>query len=392
MTTPTNLIEQLGEQLAALEQQDLMRNRRVVESPQGPRVTVGGRALLNFSSNDYLGLAAHPDIVQAACEGARNFGVGSGASALISGHGSAHEALEARLARFVEQDRALLFSTGYMANLAVVSALVGRGDAVFSDQINHASLVDGCRLSRAALHIYNHLDMQALDALLSQVQSGHKLVVSDAVFSMDGDIAPLRELIALCERHNAWLLLDDAHGFGVLGRDGRGTPSHFGVRSANLIHMCTLGKAAGVAGAFVAGHALLIEWLLQRARTYVFTTAAPALLAHAMLTSIELIEREGWRREQLRRLIEALQRGVEPLGFRLLRSETAVQAIIVGRNDEALRLSRGLLARDIWVPAIRPPTVPAGTARLRISLSAAHTMDDLRQLVDALSALKSESA
>jgi len=378
------LLQDIAARLELLDDHRLRRTRRVVAATQGVHLQVDGRNLLSFCSNDYLGLAGDRRIVDAACRGAREFGVGAGASALISGHARAHERLEAELADFVEAQRAVLFCTGYMANLGIVPSLVGSGDAVFSDRLNHASIVDAARLSRAHVHVYPHLDMGALAGLLEGSTASHKLVVSDAVFSMDGTIAPLRDLIALCEANDAWLLLDDAHGFGVLGPRGRGTPAHFAVRSPNLIHMGTLGKAAGVAGAFAAGHALVIEWLIQRARTYVFTTAAPPLLSCALSAALEIVGGEDWRRAHLRELSQALREGLVGTGYRLLASDTAIHPIVIGDNAATLALSAALLDRGMWVPAIRPPTVPEGTARLRVSLSAAHAIQDVQRLTVAL--------
>lgn len=381
-------IPDLAPALAALAADGLLRRRRTIEGPLGPRVRVGGRELLCFGSNDYLGLAADPRLVAAACEGAHELGVGAGASHLVCGHNAAHEELEVRLAEFVGLPRALVFSTGYMANLGIVTALLDRHDAVFADRLNHACLNDAALLSRATFQRYPHADVGALERLLAASTAPRKLVASDAVFSMDGDIAPVPELIALCERHGAWLLLDDAHGFGVLGRDGRGTPSHFDVRSPHLIHMGTLGKAAGVFGAFVAGDAALIDLLLQRARPYIYTTAAPPLLARALLASLDVIELEGWRRERLAALIAQLKSALCPGRMRLLASDTPIQPLLIGANDAALEVGAALEDAGIWVPVIRPPTVPKGTARLRISLSAAHTEADVAALLDGLDRLR----
>jgi len=355
-----------------------------VESTDGPHLVVEGRRYLAFCSNDYLGLAHHPALVEAACRGAERYGVGAGASALISGHTEAHEALEARLARFVRLPRALHFGAGYLANLGLVAALAGRGGSVFSDELNHACLIDGARLSRAEVRVYPHLDLVVLARMLERCETPGKLVATDAVFSMDGDLAPLPELLALCERHDAWLVVDDAHGFGVLGEGGRGALSHFGIASPRIAYMGTLGKAAGVHGAFVAGEEVLIEWLVQRARTYVFTTASPPLLACALMASLELIEAEEHRRTRLRELIERVKTKLEGLQWRLGASETPIQPLIVGDNRAALELAEGLRERGIWVPAIRPPTVPAGSARLRIALSAAHNAEHVDELAAAL--------
>jgi len=374
----------LSPRLDELARAVLARRRRTVESADGPHLTVEGRRYLAFCSNDYLGLAHHPALIEAACRGAERYGVGAGASALISGHTEAHEALEARLARFVRLPRALHFGAGYLANLGLVAALAGRGGTVFSDELNHACLVDGARLSRAEVQVYPHLDVAALGRLLESCTTAEKLVATDAVFSMDGDLAPLPELLELCERHDAWLVVDDAHGFGVLGERGRGALSQFGIASPRIAYMGTLGKAAGVHGAFVAGDEALIEWLVQRARTYVFTTASPPLLACALMASLELIEQEESRRNHLRALVGRLRQRLEDLPWRLRASDTPIQPLIVGDNRAALDLAEGLRSRGIWVPAIRPPTVPAGTARLRIALSAAHSVEHVDELAAAL--------
>ncbi len=374
--------------LARLREQSLVRSRRLVESPCGPEVRVAGKTLLAFASNDYLGLAADPALVAAAREGAALYGVGAGASHLVSGHYAAHHELEARLAAFVGLERALFFSSGYMANLGVITSLAGRDDAVFSDELNHASLIDGIRLSGAEKHIYPHLDLAALAAMLDACQRPGKLVVSDAVFGMDGDQANLPALLELCERHDAWLVVDDAHGFGIEGVDGRGSLSRFGIASKRVVYMGTLGKAAGVAGAFVAGPGQVVEWLLQSARSYIFTTGSPPLLAHALLTSLDLIEQGEERRRRLRQLIAQLRQGLNFRRWRLPESSTAIQPVIIGGNSEALQVGAALLAAGLWVPVIRPPTVPAGTARLRISLSAAHTPAQVERLVSALMELE----
>jgi len=374
----------LSPRLDELARAGLARRRRTVESADGPHLLVDGHRYLAFCSNDYLGLAHHPALIEAACRGAERYGVGAGASALISGHTEAHEALEARLARFVRLPRALHFGAGYLANLGLVAALAGRGGTVFSDELNHACLVDGARLSRAEVQVYPHLDVAALGRLLESCTTAEKLVATDAVFSMDGDLAPLPELLELCERHDAWLVVDDAHGFGVLGERGRGALSQFGIASPRIAYMGTLGKAAGVHGAFVAGDEALIEWLVQRARTYVFTTASPPLLACALMASLELIEQEESRRNHLRALVGRLRQRLEDLPWRLRASDTPIQPLIVGDNRAALDLAEGLRSRGIWVPAIRPPTVPAGTARLRIVLSAAHSVEHVDELAAAL--------
>jgi 8-amino-7-oxononanoate synthase len=370
--------------LQELERESLLRRHRIVAGPTGTRVRMGGVELLSFCSNDYLGLANHPELVAAATAGLERYGVGAGSSALVTGHMEVHEALTEALARFVGLPRALLFSSGYLANVGVITALAAPGDAIFSDALNHASLIDGCRLSRAAVHRYPHVDLDALERLLAETTAANRFVVTDIVFSMDGDIAPLPALASLCERHGAWLVVDDAHGLGVLGREGRGSLAHFGIASPRLVYVGTLGKAAGVAGAFVAGPEDAVEVVLQGARTHIFSTAFPPALAHALLASLQIIARDEWRRAHLAALIARLRSGVAGQPWRLPASETPIQPLIVGENAAALALSDALRARGVLVPAIRPPTVPAGTARLRISLSAAHSLEDADTLVAAL--------
>ncbi len=378
------IFRRLAEQLDELGRRGLIRRRIARQSAQGPRILVDGREYLAFCSNDYLGLANHPRIVHAAIDAARRHGVGTGASHLVTGHSVIHERLEETLAAFLGMPRALLFSTGYQANIGAITALAGAEDAVFSDALNHASLIDGVRLSRAQVVRYPHADLKFLDKALADSRARARLVVTDGVFSMDGDIAPLPQLLELCEHHDAWLLVDDAHGFGVVGPDGRGSPAHFGLRSPRIVYVGTLGKAAGVVGAFLAGAPEVVETVLQRARTYIYTTAGPALLAAAVEASLKLFLEEGWRRDRLRRLTAALKQGLSGAEVRLAPSDTPIQPLIIGGNAEAVRLSGELRERGILVPAIRPPTVPEGTARLRISLSAAHSEEDVSGLARAL--------
>jgi len=373
--------------LADLDAQGLRRRRRVLDTPQGPRVRVDGLDCLSFSSNDYLGLAHHPAIAEAVRQAIETAGVGAGAAHLLTGHHRLHHDLETELAAFVGLPAALLFSTGYMASLGVIPALLERHGEVFEDRLNHASLVDAALLSRAKLTRYPHGDLAALGRQLAASTAVVKLIATDTVFSMDGDLAPVAELAALAERHDAWLYLDDAHGFGVLGEEGRGVlapPSLFPLPPSRLIYLATLGKAAGVAGAFVAGSHDLVEWLVNRARTYIYTTAQPPLLAAGVVASLKLIAGEPWRRQRLAELIAHLKAGVAGLPWPLMPSDTPIQPLVMGGNGEALRLSDGLKARGILVPAIRPPTVPQGTARLRISLSAAHEPADVDCLLEAL--------
>lgn len=390
------LLAKLDQQLQTLHDQNLIRKRRSVETPCAPRMTVDGRELLAFCSNDYLGLAAHPRLAQAMHEGVELYGTGSGAAHLVSGHSRAHTLLEQRLAEFLSphlvQAQALYFCTGYMANLAVVTGLaVGdKNTEIFSESLNHASLIDGGRLSRTTLHVYPHADLAALGGMLAASTASNKIVVTDAVFSMDGDLAPLPELLALCEEHQAWLVVDDAHGFGTLGENGRGALEHFGLRSPYLVYVGTLGKAAGVGGAFVAAHRTVVETLVQRARPYIFTTAAPPALAHALQASMDIIAgQEGHeRRAHLRALVAQLRDSLHLKRWQLMPSQTAIQPIVIGANEETMRLSAALYEQGFWVGGIRPPTVPAGTARLRVTLSAGHTAGDVHRLADAINQLE----
>ncbi len=371
-------------ELAGLERQGLRRRRRLLDSAQGAHVRVDGREYLSFCSNDYLGLAADDRIAAAAAESISRYGVGAGASHLVSGHHRAHDTLERALASFVGTPRALLFSSGYLANLATLSVLARRSSAVFADRLNHASLNDAMLLSRAQYKRYVHCDLASLESLLQRCDAAEKLVITDSVFSMDGDIAPLAQIASLCERHGAWLVIDDAHGFGVLGEHGRGALNHFGLDSTRIAYMGTLGKAAGVSGAFVAGSEQLIEMLIQTARAYIYTTASPPLLAAALLRSVQIILAEDWRRERVAASIARLQRGIAFRKWRLQASQTPIQPLLVGDNAETVALSDALAQRGILVPAIRPPTVPKGSARLRISLSAAHSDADVDRLIESL--------
>ncbi len=381
------MFSDLTERLHTREQQGLKRHRAVMECPQSTHVVIDGRACLSFCSNDYLGLANHPELIQAACRGAQRYGVGAGASHLINGHSAAHHVLEQALAECTGFPAALLFSTGYMANMGVITALAGRNDVIFADKLNHASLNEAALLSRARLIRYPHCDTAALERRLAVPGSGRKLVITDAVFSMDGDIAPVRQLIRLCEQYDAMLLLDDAHGFGVLGSRGRGilfSPAAEMRHSARVIYMATLGKAAGVFGAFVAAADEVIETLVQTAKSYIYTTASPPLLAYTLLKSLERIENDDWRRDKLYQLIGLLKAKLQPLKWRLMPSGTPIQPLVIGEAQEAVRVSGALKEKGILVPAIRQPTVPQGTARLRISLSAAHEEADILRLADEL--------
>jgi 8-amino-7-oxononanoate synthase len=385
------LFDELQKHLDERASQGLLRSRRTLDTPQSPHIVVDGKPYLAFCSNDYLGLASHPELTAALQQGAQQWGVGAGAAHLVNGHFGPHHQLEQQLAAFVGKPSALLFSTGYMANLGVVQALVGKGDTVFADKLNHASLNDAMLLSRAEIRRYRHGDMAQLAQLLAQTPSGRKLVITDAVFSMDGDMAPLRELLALCEQYDAWLYVDDAHGFGVLGEQGRGSLAHFGIAAQRIIYMATLGKAAGVSGAFVAAERVVIDTLVNHAHSYVYTTATPPALSVALLQSLQLIAQGDALRAHLHRLIVKLRSGLADLPWQLMPSETAIQPLLIGDNQQSLKLSEGLRERGIWVAAIRPPTVPQGTARLRITLSAAHTEADVDQLIVVLHDLAQES-
>ena len=383
----TDFIGQLREQQLVCKKAGLWRNRIMLDGPQETHVAIDGQDFLVFCSNDYLGLANHPALIEAVADGAQRYGIGAGASHLIIGHSTVHHKLEEALARFVGFPRTLLFSTGYMANIGVVSALLDRGDAVFADKLNHASLNEAALLSRAKFIRYPHADMSVLEKRLAASKSKRKLVMTDAVFSMDGDIAPISEILALCEKYDALLLLDDAHGFGVLGAQGRGTLSlfeHGDIQSPNIIYMATLGKAAGVFGAFVAAQPEVIETLIQHARSYIYTTATPALLSYTLLRSLALVEQEVWRRERLKQLVTQLKAELQSLRWPLLPSDTPIQPLIIGKSETSMQITMALRDEGILVPAIRPPTVPEGSARLRISLSALHSEENVKRLTAVL--------
>jgi 8-amino-7-oxononanoate synthase len=378
----------LTPELAALKQKSLYRLRRLVEGPQGPEITADGHELHNFSSNDYLGLAADPRLAEAAKRGLDKYGTGSGAAHLVTGHSTAHHALEEELAAFCGRPRALLFSSGYMANLGIAGALVGRGDRILEDRLNHASMLDAGLLSGAAFSRYAHCNAVSLERELADGK-GNTLILTDGVFSMDGDIAPLPALAKVADGHGAHLSVDDAHGFGVIGAGGRGSLEYHGLSPAEVpAYMATLGKACGSFGAFVAGSEALIETLIQSARTYIFTTAAPAAWAEASRTALKLVATETWRRDHLNGLIARFRGGAAQLGLRLMASTTAIQPLLVGEPELALAFSKSLQEQGILVAAIRPPTVPTGTARLRITLTAAHTEGQVDRLLSALAALK----
>jgi 8-amino-7-oxononanoate synthase len=367
--------------LAALGSRHLKRRRRTVETAADASVIVEGRRLVDFCSNDYLGLAQHPDIAAAMSEAAQRYGSGSRASHLVTGHGREHEALEEELAAFTGRERALLFSTGYMANLAAIGAFAGRGETVLGDRLNHASLIDGARLSGAQVVRYAHGDAAAAEREMESAS----VVATDGVFSMDGDLAPLPELARAAQAHRAWLLVDDAHGLGVMGRTGRGSLEHFGLTARDVpLLVGTLGKAFGSAGAFVAGPVNVVEWLMQKARTYIYTTAMPQPVAAATRKALDVSQRESWRRERVLALTARFRAGAAQLGIALSDSLTPIQPILLGNAEAALSAQEKLAARGFWVVAIRPPTVPRDSSRLRITLSAAHAESQVDGLLDAL--------
>ena len=377
----------LQAQLDQRHKQFLYRHRTNVASGCDSVLQVEGKSLVNFCSNDYLGLAGHPDIAAALKSAIDQYGTGSGASHLISGHSTAHQQLEEQLAEFTGRPRALLFSTGYMANMGVINALVGRHDLVLEDQLNHASLLDGGHLSRADYKRYKHNNMQQLDYLLEQSTASRKLIVTDGVFSMDGDLAPLPEMSALAAQHSGWLMVDDAHGMGVLGATGGGIVEQQGLTVEQLpVLMGTLGKSFGTFGAFIAGSEALIETLIQFARTYIYTTALPPAIACASSASLQIVRREHWRREHLQSLIQRFRAGAEQLGLQLMDSQTPIQPVLINNDQRVMEINQQLRSKGFMVGAIRPPTVPAGSGRLRITLSANHSNQQIDQLLDALEA------
>lgn len=393
---------QIIRELTELDTQLLRRKIRSVDSPCGTRIQIGGRELQAFCSNDYLGLANHPDLITALSEGAQRFGVGSGASHLISGHQTIHDALEEKLAQTqalsIPKAKALFFSTGYLANISAITALSNlksNASKIYSAHLNHASLIDGVRLAKgqnnATVFIFDHHNLVALEDELKQDSSQHKLIIIDGVFSMDGDLAPIGALLQLAERYDALLMVDDAHGFGVLGKHGYGILEDSGLCSERLIYVGTLGKAAGLSGAFVCANELLIEWLIQKARPYIYSTASSPALAYALIRSLELIEGPigQERRESLRSNTVLWKQLAQFTHWHLLDSDTAIQPIMIGSNETVLQLAKDLDLAGYWIPAIRPPTVPVGMSRLRMTLSAAHTHDEISALANILLHLES---
>ena len=384
-----NLNERLKNDLDDKKSKHLYRSRKVLESPQSVEPIINGKKVLSFCSNDYLGLANHPDVINSFKQAADKYGVGSGSAHLVSGHSEEHHALEEELAEFMGTERALLFSTGYMANLGVVSALCDRHSEIFEDKLNHASLLDAALLSRAKRTRYPHLDTNNLQQRLVASEVANKIIISDGVFSMDGDLAPLDVLVKLSKESKATLMIDDAHGIGVLGKKGKGIIEYFGLDDNQVpVLVGTLGKAFGTAGAFVAGSEELIETLIQKSRSYIFTTAMPAAVAAATRKSLRIVEEESWRREKLQSLIKQFRIGASKLGFELIDSITPIQPLIIGSSEKALTLSEKLLEKNILISAIRPPTVPEGTARLRVTFSATHTEEHVNKLLTVLAEIK----
>ena len=378
-------MKDLRQELGQREQQDLYRRRKVLQSPQGREIIINGQRVLNFCSNDYLGLAAHPVIKQSFIDATRQYGVGSGSAHLINGHTHAHHALEEELADFSGYPRALLFSTGYMANLGVAQSLCDKNAAIFEDKLNHASLLDAAAISGARLQRYLHADYASLQNKLERSHSAEKLVSSDAVFSMDGDEADIPAMVKQCQQHDAWLMLDDAHGFGVLGKDGRGSLNQQKISPDDVpVYMATLGKATGTAGAFIAGSEDLIEYLIQTARCYIYTTAMPPAVAEASRSSLRLLVSENWRQQALKNNISTFKKLAAQSDLNLMASDTPIQPILIGDPQRALTISQKLLDKGLHVAAIRPPTVPKNTARLRITLRADHTDEDIEKLLSTI--------
>jgi 8-amino-7-oxononanoate synthase len=390
-----------------LEQRSLKRTLKICDSASAPTMKIDGQEMLTFCSNDYLGLANHPELAKAITEGLQRFGSGSGASHMISGHHRPHDELEKALAKtqaaFIPEVRALFFSTGYMANLAAITAIsssLGSNQvmSIYSEELNHASLIDGVRLAskqnQAMIQVFPHQDLSALEQLLAKDSNQFKLIVTDGVFSMDGDLAKVAELLKLAHQYDALILIDDAHGFGVIGQHGAGILEHAGIQHTNeatgrIIYIGTLGKAAGISGAFIAGHKTLIEWILQKGRSYIYTTASPPAIAHGLLKSLELMSDDSYR-TSLNKNIQHWKKTLRLNKWSLMPSETAIQPIMIGKNEDALRVAQQLYQKNIWVPAIRPPTVPADTARLRITFSASHTTEQINQLIQALMEIEHE--
>lgn len=391
-TAVADVLAWVDEDLEALRAAGTYRAPKTAEGPIGPEVTVAGQRVLLFASNDYLGLANDPRVKAGAIAAVERYGAGAGASRLVSGDLTLHRELESRLAAFKRTEDAILFGSGYLANVGAISALVGPGDVVYSDELNHASIIDGCRLSRATIRVYRHRDASQLETLLAEDAGKYRrrLIVTDAVFSMDGDLAPLPDLVLLAERHGAMLMVDEAHATGVLGPRGAGAVELFGLEGRVPIVMGTLSKALGSVGGFVAGPRALVDFLRNRARGFVFTTALPPAAAGAALAALDLVEREPWRRSRTLDLARRLARGLEALGFQVLPTESAVVPVIVGAATDAVALAEALLRRGVFCPAIRPPTVPEDQSRLRLTPMATHTDEHVERALAAFAAARAE--
>ncbi len=382
-------MESIKEELAEIREKGLYRILRTVETVQGSRVKIDGREMILLCSNDYLGLANHPKVKEAARDAIAKYGFGTGASRLISGSMTPHREFEERFAKFKGTEAALLFNSGYAANTGVIPALMGRSDTIFSDRLNHASIVDGCRLSRADLRRYRHLDTKALERYLihaseSEDGNGRKLIVTDGVFSMDGDLAPLDKIVSLAKEHDCMLMVDDAHGTGVLGASGRGTAEHLGIAPEDIdIHMGTLGKAFGAYGAYVAGSRELIDYLVNRARSFIYSTSLPPSMAAAAMAAIGIMEDEPERRERLLENASIMREGLNDFGFETMDSKTQIIPILTGESDIACRMMDLLMDEGVYALAIRPPSVPEGTARLRVTVTAEHSQEDLSKAIAA---------
>jgi len=376
------------QELEKLEQQHLIRHPLVVQSACGPRITINNRSMLHMCSNDYLGLAAHPAVKQAAVHAMEYYGFGSGSSRLVSGTSELHVELEQRLAEFKGMDAALLFNSGYAANTGIIAAVAGENDAILSDSLNHASIIDGCRLSKAHVHVYKHKDMGHLEMLLKENQhAGKRLIITDSIFSMDGDIAPLPDIVMLAEKYHAICMVDDAHATGVFGSQGRGSVEHFGLEGRVQIQMGTLGKALGSCGAFVAGDRGLIAYLANTARSYMFSTSLPPAVCAATLAALDIVQREPALRIKLWNNRTRFVKGLEAKGISLHFSESPILPVVIGDSGHALQAGRMLLEQGVFAAAIRPPTVPLGTARIRATVMAAHSDDDIDQAIECFSML-----
>ncbi len=379
------------QELLQLEKRHLLRRLMIVESYNGPYITINGRKLLLMCANDYLGLAGHPALREAACAAMNRYGFGSGASRLVSGTSALHRELEQKIALFKGTEAALAFNSGYAANTGIIPAIAGEGDVILSDSLNHASIIDGCRLSKAEVKVYRHCDVTHVEDLLKKSFSAHRtLIVTDGVFSMDGDIAPLRELASLAEKYGSVLMVDDAHATGVLGDTGRGTTEHFGLAGQVPVQMGTLGKALGSFGAFAAGGRALIDYLVNRSRSFIFSTALPPMVCAASIAALDIVDREPERRKKLQENRERFVQGLLSLGVAVTDSETPIVPLMIGGSEQAVMVGEKLLEYGIYAAAIRPPTVPVGTARIRTAITATHTAEDIDNALGIFDRLKRE--